>query len=321
MPYNRIPNIKIKDLKKDYCEFELTGTDVSMANALRRIMIAEVPTLTIDVVEIEENTTALPDEFIAHRLGLIPLRSTRPMKEWNFSHVCECTTGYCDMCSVKFSLDCDYNELTQGFGSDPLEPHQVITSRDLIIQNRDPHRDVQPVHFSSEEEEQSSYDKGITIMKIGPGQHLKLEAIAIKGIGKEHAKWTPVATVAMKYDPVVKLNEEVLDQYSQEQREGVVDCCPTNVFAIDESSKSVVIVKPSACIFCNECVFTVEEFRNTKDTGLGVEIAHNPDKFTFTVESTGALTAKEIVGDALSQLSEKINRLQRALPKLLESEI
>ena len=59
------------------CEFVLSGTEPSMANALRRMILVGVPTIAIDLVEIENNTTVLNDEFIAHRLGLIPLVSTK----------------------------------------------------------------------------------------------------------------------------------------------------------------------------------------------------------------------------------------------------
>ena len=72
----RKPELKMRQLSHDYAEFELHKTDPSMANALRRVMIAEVPTIAIDLVEMENNTTVLNDEFLAHRLGLIPLVST-----------------------------------------------------------------------------------------------------------------------------------------------------------------------------------------------------------------------------------------------------
>ena len=70
MPNNRTPKIKVTDSKQDRLVFELSETDVSMANALRRIMIAEVPTICIDLVTFEENSSCLPDEFVAHRLGI-----------------------------------------------------------------------------------------------------------------------------------------------------------------------------------------------------------------------------------------------------------
>ncbi|MBM3232660.1 DNA-directed RNA polymerase subunit D [Candidatus Pacearchaeota archaeon] len=50
----------------------------SLANALRR-SVSEIPTLAIDEVEIFKNDSALYDEVLAHRLGLIPLKTEKSM--------------------------------------------------------------------------------------------------------------------------------------------------------------------------------------------------------------------------------------------------
>ena len=206
MPFNRAPDIKIVDMREDFICFEMTNADISMANSLRRIMIAEVPTLCIDLVEFENNTTVLQDEFIAHRLGLIPLRSTRDggMSSWSYNFECDCE-NYCDKCSATFTIDCDFNDIVRKLPTHQQDVAISITTRDLISDSAD----VAPVHFANESEEQRSHDKGIVIVKLGPGQKLKLKAIAKKGIAKEHAKWNPVSTVALKHDPIVKLNEDM----------------------------------------------------------------------------------------------------------------
>lgn len=101
--YRRFPKVSIMEnmSSKYVLRFKLCDTDVSMANSLRRIMMVEVPTLAIDMVEINENSSVLQDEFIAHRLGLIPLTSNRAM-EMLYPGDCDCVapedgaSGYCE---------------------------------------------------------------------------------------------------------------------------------------------------------------------------------------------------------------------------------
>jgi len=71
----KIPKIKIINIDYNTIKFELYNTELTIANALRRVIISEVPTMAIDIVEIQENTSALHDEYLAHRCGLIPLVS------------------------------------------------------------------------------------------------------------------------------------------------------------------------------------------------------------------------------------------------------
>lgn len=54
-------------------EFDLIGVDPSIANALRRILLSEIPTMAIEQVYIWNNSSIIQDEVLAHRLGLIPL--------------------------------------------------------------------------------------------------------------------------------------------------------------------------------------------------------------------------------------------------------
>jgi DNA-directed RNA polymerase II subunit RPB3 len=270
-------------------------------------MIAEVPTLCIDIVEYHDNSTVLTDEVIAHRLGLIPLKSSRKMSSWQYNHACDCE-AYCDACSALLTLDCSFESLAAKRGLNPRDVVALtVSSQDLQCHNMY----VQTCDYSSERDKAESRDGlGIAIVTLGPGQRIKLEAIAKKGIAKEHAKWSPVCTVALKYDPIVKLNEEALSQYSEKQKAELAECCPTKVFSYDGSA-AVFIERgdESRCIFCKECIFTAEEFRPSPEDSLAVSVTHAANKFTFTVETTGALTAKEVVSDALDILMGKLSKL------------
>ena len=55
-------------------EMQIKGINAATANALRRIIIAEIPTVAFHKVFMYQNTSVIPDELLVHRLGLIPLR-------------------------------------------------------------------------------------------------------------------------------------------------------------------------------------------------------------------------------------------------------
>merc|ERR1719235_1125453 len=96
-PYKKEPRrpvIKVTEATDSIVKFTLSETDISVANALRRIMMAEVPSIAIEIVNVEENQSVLFDEFIAHRLGLIPLSSNGcgdlPVDEGGYTYQDKC---------------------------------------------------------------------------------------------------------------------------------------------------------------------------------------------------------------------------------------
>jgi DNA-directed RNA polymerase subunit D len=147
---------------------QLEGIDRSYANAVRRFCIAEVPAMAIDDVVILENSSVLYDELLAHRLGMIPIKTD--LDRYNLPEDCDCGNPLgCHKCRVLFVLDAK--------GKDKVS---TVYSGDLVSEDRE----VRPVSES------------IPLVKLALGQSVKLEAYARLGKGKEHAKWQP-CTVAV----------------------------------------------------------------------------------------------------------------------------
>ena len=76
--------IKIQDNNEERQKLSfVSDISTSLANAIRRSVL-EIPVLAIDEVEIIKNDSALYDEVIAHRLGLVPIKTDKSTKEVKF---------------------------------------------------------------------------------------------------------------------------------------------------------------------------------------------------------------------------------------------
>ncbi|XP_074565696.1 DNA-directed RNA polymerases II, IV and V subunit 3-like [Curcuma longa] len=298
--YQRFPKVRIREMKDDYLKFELRDTDVSIANALRRVMIAEVPTVAIDLVEIESNSSVLNDEFIAHRLGLIPLTSDDAMS-MRFSRDCDACDGdgQCEFCSVEFflSVRCDSDQTLDVTSADLQSTNPRVCPVDVAIASA---MSADPGGYESPEQ------KGILIVKLRRGQELRLRAIARKGIGKDHAKWSPAATVTFMYEPQIHINEELMETLTLEEKRSWVESSPTKVFGIDPNTQQVVVIDPEAYTYDDEVLKKSEAMGKP---GL-VEIYAKEDSFIFTVESTGAIKASQMLINAIDVLKQKLDAVR-----------
>lgn len=168
-----------------------------------------MPTLAIDLVEIESNTSVLADEFLAHRLGLVPL-SAKNIDDLLYTRDCDCDQ-YCENCAVVLRLNAvnrSSDEIVKVYAKD-LFIDSGFSARGAYGGGRRPSglgnglgEDMaqrgEPVILDPE-------GQGSLICKLRRGQELRLKCIAKKGIAKEHAKWAPTAAVGFEYDPHNKL--------------------------------------------------------------------------------------------------------------------
>ncbi|MFW6045689.1 MAG: DNA-directed RNA polymerase subunit D [Natronomonas sp.] len=227
--------------------FLVRGITPAFANGIRRAMLADVPTLSIDNVRVIENSSVMFDEQIALRLGLIPLSTP-----------------------------------------DDYEPGEVVT---LALDVEGPATAYSSDLVSSDDQVEPAEDN-VPIIDLKEGQRLEIEADAVLGYGKDHAKHQGGVAVGYRHLQQVDIVGDS-DEYEDDE--------PQIIRGVVEDDGELV---------------PAEAF----DNDLGnlypdkeVEVDEVPNAFVFHVESDGSMSVEDLVFGAVDSINERASELENAV--------
>lgn len=201
------------DQQKDRCSVVVKGSSPAYMNTIRRLVMTEVPTMAIKSVTFVTNTSAMYDEMIAHRLGLVVLKT-----DLDGYKIADPKTPVSELGAVH-SVD-----LT-------LKAEGPCTVYAEMLQSRDPK--IKPV-----------FPKTI-IAKLTKGQSIDLVAKAVLGKGKTHVKHSPGLLYYYGY-PQIKIDPKA-------DTVGAVAICPKKVFKADGKSAVVdKLLACDLCMACSD---------------------------------------------------------------------
>jgi len=264
-----IKNLTEKDGK---LILEVSGINEVHANTIRRSANSETPVMAIEEVEISKNDSALYDEILAHRLGLIPLVTS---KTYNLKERCTCKGKGCAKCQLKLTLD------TKG--------PKIVNSEEL--KSKDP--EVKPV-----------FDN-IPIVQLRKEQEIKLIATAELGKGKDHVKFSP-GIILYKNKPKITItkDEKILNKYKglipkkafkndKLDEEAILE---NNLYdAMESLSKELIKIEYMDDTF----IFTIEPFGQLSPRDILKnaikEFDYKLDDFAKKLKGTNKKTIKKIL--------------------------
>jgi len=302
--------VKVVKMEKDDMEFDIIGIDFSLANAFRRIMLAEVPSMAVDRVFIYNNTSVIQDEVLAHRLGLIPFRADQRLFEMHKKSTEKVKDGDEDPMTVdqdtlvfKLQIKCKKNPRYKNSAADV--PVAAVVGDDMYIDHKvySKHIEWVPVHDQRNYYKASNigpvYDD-ILIAKLRPGQEIDVLMHCVKGIGKDHVKFQPVATASYRLMPEIILKKPVTGEMAHRLKA----CFPKGVIKVDSvGGETVARVANSRRDTCSREVLRHSDLKEC------VELTRVKDHFIFTVESVGALPPNVIFTEAVEILMQKCQTL------------
>lgn len=275
--------IEIQELTDRSARFIINKTTPSLANALRRTLISDIPKMAIEDVEFHlgpirgengkeyESVTPLFDEIIAHRLGMIPIPTD--LELFGFRDKCkDCKGEGCPNCTIMYALN-------------KKGPCTVFSG------------DLEPVG----DPKLKVVDEKIPIVKVGEGQAVLIYATAILGTGREHAKWQVAHGAGYKFYPVIEV-----DQKKWDGDETCIEVCPTDVLGFEKGK--IVVKNLEACNFCGLC---------EEACGEGcIKVEKDTSRILFQFETDGSLSSKEALTTALKLLENRFGDLSSKAAKL-----
>ncbi len=303
--------------------FSLVGLDASLANAFRRILIAEIPTLAIENVFIENNTSVIQDEVLAHRLGLIPFQGGREGLQ-NFlkwykkpADAEDDYTGGFDYNTVRLELNvtCTANKDAAPNETDPTKAYHNahVYARDIVFAPMG----EQEKYFSGADAI-APVHPDILIAKMRPKQTINLTMHMHKGIGADHAKFSPVATASYRLLPTITLLQPIVGRDAEKFQR----CFPSGVVALHKITKKDVAAAPGNGLegHVGEMRAVVEDamkdtvsrecLRHPEFEGK-VKLGRRRDHFIFSIESTGQWDSDELFLESVKHLKMKCQKLEK----------
>ncbi|KAG6900651.1 hypothetical protein C0993_006755 [Termitomyces sp. T159_Od127] len=284
--------------------------------------MAEVPTVAIEHVYVWDNTSVIQDEVLAHRLGLIPLNIDPARMSMRGTD----DEAYTDRNTVvfKISLLCERNNNAP---KDSTKPSELYKNHELLSS----HLQWVPAGEQSEvfaDRPPAPTNPNIVLAKLRPGQAVEMELHAVKGVGKDHAKFSPVATASYRLLPHITIKKPIpphlAEKFQQCFAPGVVNIHPqTKEVSIDEYnvrkdpvsrevlrhpefSDSVELSRVRDHFLCAFTLLVIMEV-----------ILLTPTTLLVNIESEGPYAPERLLLEAINIMREKISVLRKAADALL----
>ncbi|KAI0285482.1 DNA-directed RNA polymerase [Russula aff. rugulosa BPL654] len=284
--------VKIYKLSKRSVEFDLVGVDAPIANALRRILIAEVPTVAIEYVYV-----------FAHRLGMIPLNVDPALLEMKENPSDQATDR--NTIVFKLKVDCTRNLLAP---RDCTESAILYNNSEVLARDLQWDPQGEQVEIFAKRPPAPTIPETV-LVKMRPGQGVEMEMHAVKGLGKDHAKFSPVATASYRLLPHIVLDEA--NPVPPHLATRFQNCFAPGVINVDARTKKVTVDdygvrgEPMS-----------REVLRHPDLAKFVKLARVRDHFIFNVESEGPYEPQRLPLEAIRVMRGKISTLKAAAEAL-----